>query len=168
MSEFDNIQGVEGWHAKLRELLSDAREAAESDELAPRLEINELLMLFIEHSSPNSPEINALDDIANEVASALLNQVIDDRLKLISEGTGKYLQLAKSFQSQAEANEEKAASIRLEGVIGLIDSATKTIEKAKEVRASLTGGDDDKKLGKRIQESIDAVEGLRRAVAKLT
>ncbi len=41
MNEFDGIEGFDGWNAKLAELLRAAEEAAQKDDLAPRLVISQ-------------------------------------------------------------------------------------------------------------------------------
>ena len=161
MSEWSNIDGVEGWSDKLGELLAEARAAAQKNTLPPRLKINERLMQFVEHSWPNTPEIKALDEIAFETASALMRATVDERLAAISHRTGVYQQLAKELRANAAQNESRADAIRLQGIVNLLDSATKTIEAAKAVQASLTDDDADQELAEKIAAAVSAVEELR-------
>jgi hypothetical protein len=166
MSEFDNIEDLQGWTDKLGELLTAAKAAAQQGELAPRLEVNERLMEFVENSFPNTSEINALDDIANQTATALLKQTIEERLQSISERTGEFLKLGKQFTALAEGNEAKASSIRLEAITSFIDSSTKVVDAAKALQKSLKDDAADKKLGEKILETIAAIEALRSSVGK--
>jgi hypothetical protein len=166
MSEWDKIDGVEGWSEKLGELLADARVAAQQKDLTPRLKVNERLMQFVENSWPNTDEIKALDDIATQSASALMRQTIDERLESISERTGAYQQLAKQFKTLAEENQTKAESIRLQAVISFIDSATKAITAAKDLQGVLKDDAGDAKLAEKLAEAIGAIEELRSSVAK--
>ena len=166
MSEFDNINDVQGWTDKLGELLTAAKEAAQQKELAPRLEVNERLMQFVENSFPNTPEITALDEIATRAASALLNQTIEERLQSITERTGEFHKLGKQFSAIAEESEARASSIRLQAITGFIDSSTKVIDSAKALLASLDENVGDAKLGEKLAETIAAIEALRSSVGK--
>jgi len=166
MSEWSNIEDLQGWKDKLGELLAEAREAAQQDELDPRIAVNERLMQFVENSWPNSPEITALDDIATQTASALLRQTIAERLQAITERTGEYQRLGKQFAAIAEESEAKADSIRLGAITSFIDSTTKLIDSAKALQKSLKDNAADNRLGERIAETIAAIEALRSSVGK--
>lgn len=166
MSEFSNINDVQGWTDKLGELLTAAKEAAQQKELAPRLGVNERLMQFVENSFPNTPEITALDEIATRAASALLNQTIEERLQSITERTGEFHKLGKQFTAIAEESEARASSIRLQAITGFIDSSTKVIDSAKALLASLNDNAGDAKLGEKLAETIAAIEALRSSVGK--
>jgi hypothetical protein len=166
MSEWDKINSVEGWSEKLGELLEEARKATQEKELAPRLKINERLMQFVENSWPNTNEIKEMDEIATQAASALMRQTIDERLEAISERTGAYQRLAKDLKARTEANEAKAESIRLQMVIGFIDSATKTIVAAKELQDALKDDPGDAKVAEKLGAAVAAIEELRSSVAR--
>lgn len=167
MSEWNNIDGVEGWSKKLGELLAEARNVGQDDDLDARLELNDRLMQFIIHSYPNTEEIKALDSVAAQTASALLLDSIDKRLSAISQRTGTYVQINKELRSAAEVNVAQAESIRLKGATDLIDSATKTIEAARTLKSSLTSKAADKKLDQKIDGAVTAIEELRKSVAKV-
>lgn len=166
MSEWSNIKDLEGWRAKLGELLSDARQAAEQKDLSPRLKVNERLMQFVENSWPNSPEITALDDLATQAASALLNQTIEERLRSITERTGAFQKLGKQFAAAAEENKARESSIRLEAMTRFLDSSIKLVDAAQALRESLKDDAADQKLDERIAGAIDAIEALRSSVGK--
>ena len=166
MSEWSNIKDPQGWTKKLGELLIAARAAARQKELSPRIEVNERLMQFVENSWPNTPEIMALDEIATQTASALLNQTIEERLHSITERTGQYQKLGKQFAALAEESEARAGSIRLQAITSFIDSSTRMVDAAKELQKSLKDGAADKKLVEKIAETIAAIEALRSSVGK--
>jgi len=166
MSEWSNIKDVAGWTEKLGELLIAARAAARQKELAPRLEVNERLMQYVENSGPNTPEITALDEIATQTASALLNQTIEERLQSITRRTGQYQKLGKQFTALAEESEARASSIRLQAITNFIDSSTRVVDAAKALQKSLKDDAADKKLGERIAETITAIEALRSSVGR--
>ncbi len=64
MSEWDNIEGVEGWRKKLDELLREAETAEKSQNIEDRLALSRRLTEFILESAPNTTEIKELDAIA--------------------------------------------------------------------------------------------------------
>ena len=70
MSEFDGIEGIEGWRTKLLEILDAAEEVAEQEDWPPRREVSRRLKDFILKSSPNTADILELDRIAKETRSA--------------------------------------------------------------------------------------------------
>jgi len=166
MSEWSTIQDLQGWKDKLGELLAEARKAAQQDELAPRIDVNERLMQFVENSWPNSPEITALDEIAIQTASAMLKQTIEERLQTITERTGEYQRLGKQFAALAEETEAKADSIRLGAITSFIDATTKLIDSAKALQKSLKDNAADQRLGEKIEETIAAIEALRSSIGK--
>ena len=77
MSEWSNIEGLEGWSKKLGELLEDAAKASQSENFDSRLKENRLLMQFTIESWPNTPEMKQLDEIAYEAAVGLMKQTIE-------------------------------------------------------------------------------------------
>ena len=162
MSEFDDIKDLAGWTAKLGELLKVAKTAAQEKDLAPRLEINERLMQFVENSWPTTDEIKALDDIATATASALMRKTVEERLEAITERTGAYQRISKQLAAVADTGEAAAKAIRLEAVTNFLDSAEKAVEAAKDLQEAMnTGGPIDPNLADKIQKTIALVEDLR-------
>lgn len=166
MSEWDNINDVDGWKQKLDELLIEARQIAKEDDFEKRDAMSHRLMEFVKESRPNTDEVKMLDDIAAKVASDLMMETIEDRLSAITERTGAYHQATKEFEANAEENSAKADSIRLRAITSFIDSTTKTVEAAKELQKALQDNAGDVKLGEKIQATIDAIEQLRSSVGK--
>ena len=68
MSEWDGIQGFDGWSAKLRALLQEADRAAKTGEEADRFSVSARLTEFVGESFPNDEKIRALDDVAGKAA----------------------------------------------------------------------------------------------------
>ena len=167
MSEFDGIEGLDGWRKKLESLLAEARQVAREDNLEDRLSISERLTDFILKSRPNTREIQKLDSIAEETASGLLLDSIDKRLANITARTGEYKRLTKDFETQAEENKAAADSIRLRIIIETVDSATETINAAKKLKESLKNNAKEKEVAKLIDETVTAIEKLRSKVGRL-
>jgi len=167
MSEFNGITGFDGWSAKLKSLLEEARQVAQKDDLDERLKMCDRLADFGLESRPDTPEIKELDRIAHETATALLRQSIDERLRNIIARTGDYTRLTKEFESQAKQNEANAESIRLTSITRTVDSATAMINSAKELKASLKQNASDKKVAALIDETVANIESLRSRIAKL-
>jgi hypothetical protein len=167
MSEWNNIEGLEAWTKKLGELLAEAKGIAQNNDPEELLAMNDRLIQFIVHSYPNTPAIKELDEMASQAADALLLDSIDKRLAAISQRTAMYAKVSKELKSATETNKAKAESIRLKGATALIDSATKTIEAAKELKGALTSKAADQKLGEKIDLAVSAVEDLRKSAAKV-
>ncbi|HUT46920.1 MAG TPA: hypothetical protein VMX36_11590 [Sedimentisphaerales bacterium] len=167
MSEFNGITGFDGWNAKLKSLLEEARQIAQQDDLDERLKMSDRLTDFILESRPDTPEIKELDRIANETATALLKQSIDDRLNAIIGRTGDYKRLTKEFKTQAKQNEDNAESIRLNSIMQTVDSATAMIDSAKKLKVSLKKNVGENKVAALIDETIAAIENLRSRIGKL-
>jgi hypothetical protein len=167
MNEFDGIEGIDGWRTKLKSLLDESRQIALEDDLDRRLKMSDRLTTFILESRPNTAEIQDLDKIAHETASALLLGSIEKRLEAITARTGELIRLTKEFGNQAEHNKEMAASIRLENLIVTIHSATETINAAKKFKESLKNTVKEGKIAVLVDETVSAVEKLRSALGKL-
>jgi len=167
MSEWTGITGYEGWRDKLSELLDEAARAARESDIDRRFGVSDRLLMFMRKSYPNDESIRALDDIARQAAADLMMTTIEERLAAISQRTGQYLQLTKAFEARAAENEAAAASIRLEHVMNVIDSTTKTIESVRELKESLKDTAGDRKVAAMIDDTIEAIEKLRSRVGKL-
>jgi hypothetical protein len=167
MSEFNGITGFEGWSAKLKSLLEETKHIARQDDLDERLKMCDRLTDFILESRPDTPEIKELDRIANETATALLKQSIEERLMAIIARTGEYKRLTKEFETQAKENQVNAESIRLKSIIQTVDSATVMINSAKKLKDSLKKNASDKKVAALIDETVVAIENLRSRIGKL-
>jgi hypothetical protein len=167
MNEFNGIEGIEGWKTKLKSMLAEAKQISSEDGLEPRLKMSERLTEFILESRPNTAEIQKLDRIAEESASALLLDSIEKRLNAITARTGEFIRLTKEFDTQAEQNKEIAESIRLKNIIATVDSATETINAAKKLKESLKDNVKEGKIAELIDETVSAVEKLRSNLGKL-
>ena len=167
MSKFNGITGLDGWSAKLKLLLEEAKLVAQQDELNERLTMCDRLTDFILESRPDTPEIKELDRIAKETATALLKQSIEERLMAIIARTAEYKRLTKEFETQAMQNQVTAESIRLKSIIQTVESATELINSAKELKDSLKENARDKKVAELIDETVRAIETLRSRIGKL-
>ena len=160
MNEWDNIQGLDGWKMKLAELLREAETVAQKAEIEPRLTLNARLTEFIINSSPNTPEIMALDAIAEKARAGLMRSAIEERLEVISTGTGELARLTKEFQARAASADASAASIRLERARRVVDSLTESVRAVKEFRGVLESGKDDD-LAKSLDRIVSSIQKLR-------
>jgi len=167
MNEFQGIEGIDGWRTKLNSLLDEAKQIASGDDLEPRLKMSERLTDFILESRPNTAEIQKLDKIAEETATALLLDSIEKRLEAITARTGEFIRLTKEFDSQAEQNKEIAESIRLKNIIATVNSATETVNAAMKLKESLKDNVKEGKIAELIDETVAVVEKLRSNLGKL-
>ena len=167
MNEFEGIEEVKGWSEKLKSMLAEAKEITQNDELEERLKMSNRLTAFILESRPNTDEILELDKIAEKTATGLLMETIEKRLADITARTAEYQRLTKQFKVIADENQAAADSIRLKNIITTVDSATETINAAKELKKSLKDNAKDKNVAKLVDETIIAIEKFRSAVGKM-
>ena len=154
MSEFDGIEGIEGWRTKLLEILDAAEEVAEQEDWPPRREVSRRLKDFILKSSPNTADILELDRIAKETRSALLRTTIAERLESIANRQADLVRLTKSVSAITEENLQSAASIRLERARRVVNSMTTTISQLREFGTTLEP--------RRLERSPDSSRRVRR------
>lgn len=163
MSEFDTITGFDAWKAKLTELLTECEAAAAQSDIGPRLAISERLTQFVLKSRPNTPEILALDDVANAARSALLRNTIEERLHALSERRGELASLTKKLAIVTEAANAAAASVRLERANKVVTSLTDAVRTLKDLRQTLEQGTDDA-LVAAIEKLIASMQSVRKTV----
>ena len=166
MSEFDGITGFDGWRAKLDELVTAAEEAAVAEGIQSRLAVAKRLNAFVKASAPNSPEILALDDIANSTRSALLNASIEERLQSLAERQGELAALTKKLALISDAANEAAASIRLEKAHGVVTALTESVKSLQAFRKVLEDESTDAELGAAIDKLVTSIQSLRSKVEK--
>src|SRR5258705_2935154 len=90
-----NLSGVADWLPELQKLLAEARVAAQQPELKPRLGVAAYLTGFIQESSPQTPDMDKLDDLAQQSVTDLMMTTIDERLSAIVSRTAEYTKLEK-------------------------------------------------------------------------
>jgi len=176
-SEFDNIKGLAGWRAKLDDLLADARKEAQKDDLDARLTMADRLTEFIVRNPPALPEDPAsaeydeMDRIAHECHDALLLGAIQQRVAAIMSRTSELAAIRKKFDNETTANQQSAASIRLEKARKVVDSATSAvsalIDLKKELNKAIDAGAADadmKQLAKQVGTVIEKLQDVRTSV----
>src|SRR5688500_10375544 len=129
--EWADLAGVDDWLPELKKLLREARDAADADAVAPRLQVAALLAGFIQESFPQTPDMDRLDAMAKKMADDVMASTIDERLAAITARTAEYVKLEKDLNTAAERGELVADAIRLKGITNLIETSTQVISSAK-------------------------------------
>ncbi len=156
--EFTNINGVDGWKAKLQELLK-AAEAAAGD-VGQIVAVSERLVGFITHSTPDdSPAIQEMDNIAAQTRNELIKGTVEERLAGITARTNELAGLDKKIRAIAAESQAKAASIRLEGAQNLVKSLIDTVSSLKTFQGTLTTGTDGE-LAKNVAQIVTDIQTL--------
>jgi hypothetical protein len=161
MSEFDAIEGVDGWRRKLEALLREAEQAARDEER--RFEIAARLREFVRNSGPQVPDIARLDDIASATVRALMNQTIDARLAELADRSVELARLAKAIDAVAVDAAAAGDSIRLVRTRAVIDSLTRSVEAVTALRA-IIDGQTDRDLVAQVEAGLAALQELRSTV----
>lgn len=167
MSEFDGIEGVQGWSDKLGSLLDEAKQQAKDDDaFEARLALSSRLTDFVVRSRPNTGAIRKLDAIASRAAEALLFAVLEDRVAAIVARTAELASLAKELEATAADAETQARALRLERVQETVEGLTKVAATLTALRGVVketgAGG-----LGGKVQHVIEQVQDLRNELEQL-
>src|SRR3954452_8270440 len=92
-----NLNGIDDWLPELKTLLTDARTAAQQPGIQPRLDAAAVLAGFIQESSPQSAEMDNLDELARQTATDLMLATIDERLGAIAGRMAEFVKLEKDL-----------------------------------------------------------------------
>jgi len=176
-NEFARIKDLAGWRAKLDELLADARDAAQQADLDARLDMADRLTEFIIRNPPTVPEDPAsaeyeeMDRIARECHDALLVQAIQERVAAIMGRTAELAALRKKFDSQTSANQQAAASIRLEKARKVVESTTAAVAAMMDLKKELErtieaggAGTDITTLARQVGTLVEKLQAVRNDV----
>jgi hypothetical protein len=176
-TEFDNLRGLAAWRAKLDELLAAAGATAQKDDLEARLTIADRLTQFTINSppalasDPASAEYDEMDRIARKCRDALEDDAIEQRVAAITNRTAELAALRKKFESQTTANQQSAASIRLERVRRVLESTTAAVtamgDLKKELDQTIAGGAATPEviaLATQVAGLIDRLQAVRKDV----
>ncbi|MBY0111248.1 MAG: hypothetical protein K2Y21_00395 [Phycisphaerales bacterium] len=158
-NEFNNIKTYDGWKSKLQEILKDASSAAAKDDADGRQAAAHRLLEFVRKSNPNTAEIRALDDLANEAIDTIVSETAADANGEIARRTGALTALNKRVDSIAAAASNTAKSIRLERAHRVVDAMTEVVRAADDLDSVLT--DDDEVLRRKIKKIAGALLELR-------
>lgn len=162
MSEFDGIEGHDGWQAKLNQLLTEARKEAKKDDTAREV-MADRLVEFVIRSVPNDDAILALDEIAKNAAVDLLRRTVEERVQAITERNAQLAGLRKQFETLAAKGAAEARALRLERVRKVADRLTDTVTQLRGFLDNLSHPNDDK-LVEAVTEGIKTLKDLRELV----
>jgi hypothetical protein len=176
-SEFDSIKGLAGWRSKLDELLATARKEAQKDDLDARLAMADRLTEFIVRNPPALPEDPAsaeydeMDRVAHECHDALLLAAVQQRVAAIMSRTAELAAIRKKFDNETTANQQSAASIRLEKARKVVESTTAAVSAMTDLKNELdkainagAADADIKQLAKQVGTVIEKLQDVRTSV----
>jgi hypothetical protein len=159
-TEFDKIKDLDGWQAKLKELLTAAEKASARNNDDERLAVAARLNRFVLESSPNTEEIVALDELATTAARELSLDVVGDALDRITARTARLRAITKQLDAVTARAEAAAASLRLEKAHRVIDAFTEAVRAVDDLDKVLEDGTDDQ-LRKRLSKLTTSLVALR-------
>ena len=157
----------EKWSGALKTLLARAKALAPGGSLDARLTLMDELTSLVVHSTPNTPDILALDELARACIRDIALSGIEERVARISARTSELASLEKRFGQLATDANERAAAINLEQINKTVGSLTGTVASLNELRASLTSAQHGQLAG-RISDVIERVRALRKDIDALT
>ena len=159
-NEFDKIKDLDGWQAKLKELLAAAEKASAKDDDDARLAVASRLNQFVLESSPNTDEIIALDQLATNAARELSLDVVSGAVDRIAARTARLRAITKQLDAVTAKAEQAASSLRLEKAHRVIDAFTEAVRAVDDLDKVLEDGTDDQ-LRKRLEKLTTSLVGLR-------
>jgi hypothetical protein len=154
------------WSDKLNALLAEAEQAAQSDSLATRLTVTRKLTDFIVASSPNTPDILALDEIAQATRRDLTNATLEQRISGITARTGEFIKLRKMFAGLAGDARVSADPVNLERAQKVVSDLTNSVLSLKALQVSLSSAQHEQ-LTQRISDVLAQLQQLRADVEQL-
>ena len=179
-TEFDKINDLAGWRAKLDELLDNARRVAINDDLDPRLSVADRLTEFIIKSpaasrdNPASLEYDEMDRTAKAAHDNLLLATAQQRVAALMVHSAEIALIRKNVENRAQANLQAAAALRLEKARKVADSTTAYIatimDLKKEIMTSPQKADDRNKwlaLTTELDAVMERVQLLRDEMEKI-
>jgi hypothetical protein len=154
------------WSDKLNALLAEAEHAAQSDDLSTRLAVTRKLTDFIIASSPNTPDILALDEIAQATRRDLTNATIELRISGITARTGEFIKLRKMFAGLAGDARVSTDAVSLARAQKVVSDLTSSVLSLKALQVSLSSAQ-HQQLTQKISDVLTQLQQLRSDVEQL-
>lgn len=164
-TEWDGIEGVEGWRAKLESLLREAEALPANANVQTRLKMNRRLTDFQLRSTPNSDDILELDAIAEAARAAVIKAGIDERLEGLAEGSAALARFTKQLRQRAASLEADARSLRFERADKAVQSLTDTIRTVRDLIDTLDAAAEDD-LVKKSERLITTLQNFRSEIER--
>lgn len=161
--EFDDIRDYPGWKAKLKQLLAEAEKASRKDDDAARLAVVARLNRFVLESSPNTPQILALDGLAGSAARELSVAVAAGAADRIAARTASVRSIAKTLNAVSGEAERTAAAIKLARASRVIEALSASLRLVGDLDRLLDDGSDEE-LRRRLGKLAEAMRDLRNDV----
>lgn len=159
-TEWDGIEGVEGWRAKLESLLREAEALPANADVQTRLKMNRRLTEFQLRSTPNTDEILELDAIAEAARAAVIKAGIDERLEGLAEGSAALARFTKQLRDRAASLQADARSLRFERADAAVRSITDSIKSIRDLIAAMDIASDED-LVKKSERLITTLQNFR-------
>ena len=166
MSEFDGIEGEQGWSDKLGSLLDEAKQQAKNGEFDARLALSSRLTDFVVRSRPNTAAIRRLDEVAAKAAESLLLAALEERVAAIVARTAELASLTKELEATAAQAQAEARALRLERLQSAVEGLTRvaaTLGALEGVVAEVTDGalkGDVRRVVGDLHQLRNALEGI--------
>ena len=151
--EWNKLVKIEDWAKVLSNLLDEAKSAIEDNNSDKRLEIQDLLVTFIEKSPLKCA---ALNKVASEAAEDVFLDQIGESLKAIASRNAelkKLMRLVNNVTGEARKDEK---ALQFENLIEAIEKVTGIAETLKDVEGTLSDPEAD--VLAKIESGTKAVE----------
>lgn len=164
-TEWDGIEGVEGWRAKLESLLREAEALPANADVQARLKMNRRLTEFQLRSVPNTDEILELDAIAESARAAEIKAGVEERLEGLAAGSAELARFTKQLRERSAGLLADARSLRFERADQAVQSLTETIKSVRELIATLETAT-EAELVKKSERLITTLQNFRSEIER--
>ncbi len=164
-TEWDGIEGVEGWRAKLESLLSEAEALPANADVQTRLKMNRRLTDYQLRSSPNSEEILELDAIAEAARAAVIKAGIEERLEGLAAGSAELARLTKQLRERAAGLQSDAKSLRFERVDKTVQALSESIRCIRDLISSFESATEEE-LVRKSERLITTLQNFRSEIER--
>jgi hypothetical protein len=154
------------WSDKLDALLREADQVAQSNDLDLRLTVIRKLSDFVVESSPNTPEVLALDAIAQAARRDLTCATLEQRVNGISARTREFATLRAAFAALAGDARNSADTIDLTQTQKVVADLNASVASLQALNAALRS-DQHPQLAAKIASALAGLQDLRSDLQKL-
>jgi len=164
-TEWDGIEGVEGWRAKLESLLREAEALPANADVQTRLKMNRRLTDYQLRSTPNTDDILELDAIAESARAAVIKAGIDERLEGLAAGSAELARFSKQLRQRTSGLQADARSLRFERADKAVQALSESIRSIRDLIASLETSTEEE-LVKKSERLITTLQNFRSEIER--
>ena len=148
---------IEDWSNALDEIVKEAEGAIKQENVAKKIELQDLLKKYIKLSPP-VPALDTLDEIAKKTYDDLFIDIVGESIAAIASRNAELKKARDLIVGVTEQAKKDKKSIMLENVVDALDKSKMILETLKEFEETLDSSD---------QTLIGKIEAVKDAITEL-